>query len=89
MLQRKPNLFEKMLLIVGVIVLMAGYGLIHRQVTLEGFNIDTIQSIFLWFILVALIIIAAVTENVKEELRQLIELHLEEIRALRSELRKK
>ena len=89
MYKRKPNFFEKALLVVGAVILMAGYGLIHRQVVLEGFSTDTLQAIFLWLMLVALIIIAAVNENVKEELKQVIELHLQEIRLLRYEMRKK
>lgn len=89
MVSRKPNFFEKVLLVVGATVLMVGYGLIHYQVTHEGFSVDTIQAIFLWLILVILIIIAAVNENVKEELKQVIELHLQEIRILRHEMQKK
>jgi len=89
MRNRKPNTFEKTLLVIGVAVLMVGYGLIHRQVVIEGFTIGVIQTIFLWFILVALIIITAANENIKEELRDVIELQLQEIRLLREEIRRK
>jgi len=89
MQSRKPNFFEKTLLIVGAVILMVGYGLIHNSVVVEGFTILTIQTIFLWLVLVVLVIIAAVNENVKEELKQVIELHLQEIRMLRHEIRKK
>ena len=88
-MSRKPNFFEKALLIVGAVILMTGYGLIHHSVVVEGFTIQTIQTIFLWLALVILIIIAAVNENMKEELKQVVELHLQEIRMLRHEIRKK
>lgn len=87
--ERKPNLFERILLIVGVAVLMVGYGFIHWQISLTGFNIEIIMAIFLWLILVAMIIIAAANENIKEELKQLVELQLQEIRLLREEIRRK
>ncbi|MFO8016370.1 MAG: hypothetical protein R6U32_04645 [Candidatus Woesearchaeota archaeon] len=89
MRNRKPNAFEKILLIVGVAVLMVGYGLIHRQIIIDGFTIEIIIAIFLWFVLVALIIIAAANENIKEELKDIVELQLQEIRLLREEIRKK
>lgn len=89
MRSRRPNTFEKVLLIVGVAVLMVGYGFIHKQVLADGFTINVIMTIFLWFILVALIIIAAANENIKEELKQITELQLQEIRLLREEIRRK
>jgi uncharacterized membrane protein YcjF (UPF0283 family) len=89
MRSRKPNAFEKTLLVIGVAILMVGYGLIHRQVLIEGFSLGVIQTIFLWFILVALIIITAANENIKEELREIVELQLQEIRLLRDEIRRK
>lgn len=89
MRDRKPNAFEKILLVVGVAVLMIGYGLIHWQISLIGFTIDVITAIFLWFVLVTMIIIAAANENIKEELKQIVELQLQEIRLLREEVRRK
>ncbi|PIN86437.1 hypothetical protein COV19_04735 [Candidatus Woesearchaeota archaeon CG10_big_fil_rev_8_21_14_0_10_44_13] len=89
MRERKPNTFEKILLVVGVAVLMVGYGLIHWQISLIGFTIDIIMAIFLWLMLVALIIIAAANENIKEETKHIIELQLQEIRLLREEVRRK
>ena len=89
MYTRKPNLFEKALLFVGIAVLMAGYGFIHWQVVREGFNSSSLILVFLWLMLVALIIIAAANENLKEEMKQLIEVHLQETRLLREDLRRK
>lgn len=89
MRSRRLNLFEKALLFVGVAVLMVGYGLIHKQILAQGFTIDVIMTIFLWFILVGLMIIAAANENIKEEIKQVTELQLQEIRLLREEIRRK
>lgn len=89
MYTRKPNLFEKALLVVGIAILMAGYGFIHWQIVKEGFNSSSLILIFLWLMLVALIIIAAANENIKEEIKQLIEVHLQETRLLREEIRRK
>lgn len=86
---RKPNAFEKALLVVGVAVLMVGYGIIHSQIAKEGFNITIINTIFIWLMLVLIIIIAAANENIKEELKNVIELQLQEIRLLREEIRRK
>ena len=44
------------------------------------------MSVFLWMILLAQLILIAVNENVKEELKQLIILNLEENKILRKEL---
>jgi len=89
MRERKPNVFEKILLVVGVAILMVGYGLLHWQISRIGFTIEIITAIFLWLILVAIIIITAANENIKEELKQVVELQLQEIRLLREEIRRK
>ena len=89
MRNRRPNTFEKILLVVGVAVLMVGYGLIHKQVLIDGFTIEITIAIFLWLMLVVLMIIAAVNENIKEELKQMIELQLQETRLLREDIRRK
>lgn len=86
---RQPNAFEKVLLIIGILVVMIGYGLIHRMVILQGFGWATLESILLWFILIFVIIIAAVNENMKEELRDVVENQLNEIRLLRRDMRLK
>lgn len=87
--QRKLNPFEKMLMIVGSVLIVLGaffvYGLIERY----GFDWEAMQSALLWLILVILIIIAAVNENMKEELKQVIEIQSQELRLLRDDLRRK
>lgn len=86
---RKPTLFEKILLAIGITILIIGYILIHNQVAIGGFGWSAVQSIFLWFLLLVLVIVAAVNENIKEELGQLINLQLKEVKLLRDDLNKK
>ena len=82
---RKPNVFEKLLLVVGIIAVIVGYGLILKLVLVENIlSYDVIIAIFLWLIIILLIVLAAVAENVKEELRYLIIDETEKIKILRS-----
>ncbi|MBW3000057.1 hypothetical protein KY339_05285 [Candidatus Woesearchaeota archaeon] len=83
MTRGKLNAFEKILLFVGVAVLLGGYGIISQQVKAYGMNWDAVQTIFLWFILIALIIQIAVNENIKEEIKHVINLNLKEIGLLK------
>lgn len=83
---RNPNIFEKFLLIVGIFILIVGYGFIQRALNINQTNHWLfLQSIFLWLMLVVLIILLAVNENMKEELKLIQEEQLEEIRVLRKE----
>jgi len=80
---RNPNLFEKILLVLGIFFVMFGYAMIHKMVITSGIlNWSFVQAIFLWLIIVILIILVAVVENVKEELKLIIGKHGEEIRLL-------
>jgi len=85
----KPNVFEKIVLAIGVAIILFGYALVHKTVALEGFNTATIHLVFLWLILVTLIILLAVNENIKEELKQIIEVQLDEIRQFRKEIKRR
>lgn len=86
--KRNPNIFEKILLLVGVLIVIIGYSFVHRIFILTGqvLTWDLLQAMFLWLVLAVLLILLAVTENVKEELRVLIEQHLEEIKLLREDV---
>ena len=87
---RTPNFFERMLLIIGVLVIIVGYGVIYRVSQITGtFGWETVAAIFLWLILIAVVILLAVSENMKEELKQVLENQVEEIKLLREELRRK
>ena len=80
---RSPNLFEKILLVLGIFFVMFGYALIHKMVVASGvLNWEFVMGIFLWLIIVILMILVAVVENVKEELKIIICKHGEEIKLL-------
>jgi hypothetical protein len=91
MYKRRPNIFEKILLLVGVLIVIIGYSFVHRMYLLTGqvLTWDLLQAMFLWLLLAVMLIMLAVTENVKEELRILIEQHLEEIKLLREDIKRK
>ncbi len=87
---RNPNMFEAAVLIIGLIVILVGYYLIYNLVALDGgIGWRAFQAIMLWMILLALIIIMAVNENIKEELKLVIEQEIEETKLLRKALSKK
>lgn len=87
---RKPNAFEKILLIIGIIIIVVGYLMIHSLAIREGFfSPEVVQSLLLWVILITLIIMTAVNENTKEELKIVITNQVTEIKLLRHDLRRK
>ena len=80
---RSPNLFEKILLVIGIFFVMFGYTLIHMIISATGtLTWAFVQGLFLWLIIIILLILIAVAENVKEELRIIINEHAQEVRLL-------
>ena len=79
---RKTSSFEKMLLIVGLLVLVIGYMLIGKVYAIEGSQLSWgfLQTIFLWLLMVIFIIMLAIGEDIKEGI--LIQ-QLDEIKALK------
>ncbi|MEM4336948.1 MAG: hypothetical protein QXG86_03010 [Candidatus Woesearchaeota archaeon] len=88
---RTPNFFERVLLVIGALVIIVGYGVIRRvwELTGKNFGWEIVTTIFLWLILIALVILLAVSENMKEELKIVVENQLNEIKLLREEIRYK
>jgi len=87
---RTPNVFEKVLLVIGVLIILLGYAFIYRVLQTETFlSWQAVQTIFLWLILIGVIILVAVSENTKEELRTVIENQSQELRLLTEELKKR
>jgi Na+/melibiose symporter-like transporter len=82
---RKTSSFEKMLLIVGLLVLVIGYTLIKKTYVTEGQTLSWgfLQTIFLWLLMVIFIIMLAIGEDIKEGI--LIE-QLEEIKSLKDSM---
>lgn len=85
---RKTSSFEKMLLIVGLLILVIGYMLISKTYVIEGSQLSWgfLQTIFLWLLMVIFIILLAIGEDIKEGI--LIE-QLEEIKSLKEVLLKR
>ncbi|MEK6921877.1 MAG: hypothetical protein AABX82_08360, partial [Nanoarchaeota archaeon] len=68
-LYRKLNLFEIGLFFAGLAVMLVGFFLLRKQYLTDGyFSWGLLQGIFLWLILIVAVILAAILENVKEEL---------------------
>lgn len=87
---RTPTIFEKLLLVVGVVVVIVGYGMIHKLALIDSsLSWNMILSIFLWMLIILLIVMVAVTENVKEETRAILEREIEKIRLLRMQKKRK
>ncbi len=87
--KRKPNFFEKILLLIGVILIIAGYGLMHGRIIADGMiTWNAIQAIFIWLVLVVLVILLAVNENMKEELKIIAGQQLNEIKLLTGSTKK-
>lgn len=85
-LYRKLNLFEIVLFFAGLGVIVVGLFVLHKQYVLDGyFSWGLLHGVFLWLILIVIIIIAALLENVKEELSIVIKEHIAETKLLRQE----
>jgi len=88
--QRKPNVFERILLVIGIGLIVVGYIAIHKTAFAEGsVSWDLLQTTFLWILMILLVILAAVNENMKEELRTVIQNQIEEMKLLRADFKKK
>ena len=86
MIVRKTSSFEKMLLIVGLLVLVIGYVMIGKTYAVEGPGLSWgfMQTIFLWMLIVIFIILLAIGEDIKEGI--LIQ-QLDELKALTTSLK--
>lgn len=85
---RKTSSFEKMLLIVGMLLLVIGYMLINKVYIVEGSKLSWgfLQTIFLWLLMVIFIILLAIGEDIKEGI--LLQ-QLEEIKSLKESILKR
>ncbi|MDP6548177.1 MAG: hypothetical protein QF917_04445 [Candidatus Woesearchaeota archaeon] len=85
---RKTSSFEKMLLIVGMLLLVIGYMLINKVYIVEGGQLSWgfLQTIFLWLLMVIFIILLAIGEDIKEGI--LLQ-QLDEIKSLKEYMIKK
>lgn len=67
---RKTSSFEKMLLIVGLLILFLGYMLISKTYAVEGNQLSWgfLQTTFLWLLMVIFVILLAISEDIKESI---------------------
>ena len=88
MAKRSTSIFEKLLLVVGFLVLIIGYFLINKVFVAEGYKISWgfLQTVFLWLLMVIFIIMLAIGEDIKEGI--LLE-QLAEIKDLKEQILKK
>ena len=84
---RKTSSFEKMLLIVGLLILLIGYMLISKTYIVEGGQLSWgfLQTIFLWLLMVIFIILLAIGEDIKEGI---LIAQLNEIKSLKDSILK-
>ena len=83
--KRRTSIFEKLLLIVGFLVLVMGYYFINKVFIAEGYKVSWgfLQTVFLWLLMVIFIIMLAIGEDIKEGI--LLE-QLEEIKDLKESI---
>ena len=90
MKKRMPTVFENFLFIIGVLAIGIGYFFVHVIITNYGlFVYESAVAMMLWFGLILIIILIAVNENSKEELKIIIRQQHDEIKLLRDDLRRK
>ena len=78
------NFFEKMLLLVGISVTIIGFYYINQMYTGEGhLSWALLQAAFMWLLLLFMIINTDSNESIKEELKEVIQKHIEETKVLR------
>ena len=86
--KRRTSIFEKLLLVVGFLVLIMGYFFINKVFISEGYKVSWgfLQTVFMWLLMVIFIILLAIGEDIKEGI--LLE-QLDEIKLLREEIMRK
>ena len=86
--KRHTSIFEKLLLVVGFLLLIMGYFFINRVFIEEGYKVSWgfLQTVFLWLLMVIFIIMLAIGEDIKEGI--LLQ-QLDEIKSLKEEMMKK
>ncbi len=78
------NTFEKIILVVGIMVLITGFYLIGKMIGVEPvISWPLIQSIALWSLLILMLILTDSNESIKEELKVVIDAHRKETQQLK------
>lgn len=86
--KRGVNIFEIFLLIAGLAVAIAGFFFIYKLYLHVGYvGWDLLIAVFLWLILIIAIVIAALLEDVKQELAIVIDEHAQETKLMGEEVK--
>lgn len=81
---RKSNLFERVLLVIGILVVIGGIFLVTRISALSADSgLMIIIAAVLWLILILLLIVAAIAENAREDLAIIVSENSQELKLLR------
>lgn len=81
---KNTTFFEKMLLIVGIAISIAGFYMINNMYIMDSkVSWALIQAAFLYLLLIFTVILTDSSESVKEELKVVIKEQAQEIRLLR------
>ncbi len=85
---RKPNMFERVLLVVGILVMLVGFYLINKVFVDNNSELSWqfLQTVFLWLMLVIFIIIIAISEDIKQTM---MENHSKQLELLREDLKRR
>src|SRR3989344_8773192 len=84
---KQSTLFEKLLLLIGMLIVIVGFWLINKAFVNEPvINWASISALFLWFLLIFLVILTDSSESIKEELAPIIKEHINETKLLKEEV---
>lgn len=84
---QEATLFEKLLLLVGILVGMLGFWLINTTFLNEpNITWPFITSVFLWLLLIFVVILTDSNESIKEELAMIIKEHIKETKLIKKEI---
>ena len=84
---KESTVFEKLLLVVGVMIGIAGFWIINN-IFIKNPVVDWsfVTSVFLWLLLIFVVILTDSNESIKEELGTIIKEHIEETKMLKKEV---
>lgn len=83
----QSNLFQKLLLFIGLAIGIIGFWLINKVYINEPvMSWSFISAVFLWFLLIFIVILTDSSESIKEELSAVIREHIEETKLLKREV---
>ena len=89
MMARNFNFFEKIILVIGIIIVVLGYFMIQKAFVASGSvtSWDSVSTVFIWILVILLIILLAANENMKEELKGISLNQTRELKLIKQELR--